>query len=268
MIKKRHKVKTLNNYNLKIIATFSMLVDHIAKIILVPWLYLKISPINHNFDLYKKLFEIDFAQFGRISMPIFAFLLTEGFKHTKNFKKYLLTMIFMAFLSEPIYDISIHFLRGKIDETYPFYFQAQNILFSFSLGLMMMWGLKKIKNKYTNQYISIFLSLALISTCALISHYLKFDYGWYIILIIACFYILSFNKYLQALSFITLYIIYNQTFPSIFIFITCILILLYNGQKGKLNSKYFFYIFYPAHLLILHIIALLSIYKNSLELFF
>ena len=39
--------------------------------------------------------------------------------------------------------------------------------------------------------------------------------------------------------------------------IALILLLLYSGKRGKLNLKYFFYVFYPAHLLIINGISML-----------
>jgi hypothetical protein len=44
-----------------------------------------------------------FRIIGRISFPIYCFLLTRGYCYTSNFNKYLLRLILLAFISQPIY---------------------------------------------------------------------------------------------------------------------------------------------------------------------
>ena len=67
---------------------------------------------------------------GRIAFPIFAFLIVEGYFHTKNFKKYILRLLLFALLSELPFDLVA---GGTL--FYPFH---QNVLWSFliSLGLI------------------------------------------------------------------------------------------------------------------------------------
>ena len=42
---------------------------------------------------------------------------------------------------------------------------------------------------------------------------------------------------------------------QIYAFFALVLLLFYNGKRGKYNMKYFFYIFYPVHIVILYAIG-------------
>ena len=44
-------------------------------------------------------------------------------------------------------------------------------------------------------------------------------------------------------------------YPRLLALLALPLLMLYSGRRGKWNMKYFFYIFYPAHLAILQGIA-------------
>ena len=53
---------------------------------------------------------------------------------------------------------------------------------------------------------------------------------------------------------------FSAGFPYAYMFLTIPLALLYNGERGKANLKYFFYVFYPLHLALLEgILTLQSI---------
>ena len=83
--------KIFSNYTLKLIATIAMILDHLAIIFFssTSFIYLILRII------------------GRISFPIYAFLIVEGFFHTKSLTKYLSRLILLAFISEPIYDYAL-----------------------------------------------------------------------------------------------------------------------------------------------------------------
>lgn len=77
--------KVLNSEAVKIIALVTMLIDHIG--------YIMYGHIDTG--VYNVLRGI-----GRISFPLFAFLIAEGFFYTKDEKKYLLRIMSFAFISE------------------------------------------------------------------------------------------------------------------------------------------------------------------------
>ena len=76
----------LTGFQLKLIAIITMTLDHIGIFFLLPPTYY--------------LFRI----IGRLSFPIFAFLIAEGFNYTKNIKKYLVRLLIFSIISEPILD--------------------------------------------------------------------------------------------------------------------------------------------------------------------
>ena len=74
---------------------------------------------------------------GRLSFPIFAFLLVEGYFHTRNLKKYLLRLLLFAVLSEIPFNLA---LGSRI-----FYPIHQNVLWSFLISLGLIHWNEKAK---------------------------------------------------------------------------------------------------------------------------
>ncbi len=79
-----------------------------------------------------------FRYIGRISFPIFCFLLIEGFFHTRNIFKYMARLGAFALISEIPYDLAF---KGKVLE-----FTHQNVFFTLFLGVLMMYVLEKAEN--------------------------------------------------------------------------------------------------------------------------
>lgn len=225
--------KFLSNFDLKIIAIITMTIDHIGAI------------MYPNIDIFRII--------GRVSFPIFAFLLVEGFKHTSNRLKYFLRLLFFAIVTQPIYD-------------YAFNNQDLNILFTFSLSFLFLSSLefiKKIINKYSNGiedylYKTVFYSLIYI-LFALFSLILNVDYQALGVSLVFIFY-LSSNIYLSFLLYLLAVIFLATNAIQFYSLLSFIFVYLYNGKKGK-NIKYFFYLYYPFHILILKILEILIIYK-------
>ena len=74
---------------------------------------------------------------GRIAFPIFAFMIAEGFFHTKNLKKYATRMLVFALISE----IPFNLVMGSRI----FYPLHQNVLWTFLIGIGLMWINEKAK---------------------------------------------------------------------------------------------------------------------------
>lgn len=222
----------MTSFVLKLIAIISMLFDHTGYLI------------------FKKFTFMNFL--GRLSFPIFTFMLTEGFIHTKNLSKYFLRLCIFAIISQIPY---IFFIKSFSNNL------TLNILFTLLLGLSAITVYDKSKNKI--------LGFLFVISCCIVAHFLHFDYGWFGISIIFTFYIFKEKKLYMNLSFILLIFInyfslYLQTFRYEYLFIIlfgCISLIpinLYNGKKGK-SLKYVFYLFYPLHLIVLYLINLLFI---------
>ena len=217
----------MSSFVLKIIAIITMLFDHLGYII------------------YKKFTFMNLI--GRLSFPIFAFQLSEGYTHTKNLKRYFLRLLIFAIISQIPYMLFVNIFTNTI---------TLNILFTLTLGLFSITIYNKLENKS--------LGICLVILCAVTAELLHFDYGWFGISTIFIFYILKKEKWFMNIIFsITAFLNYFYSFIStlkieyLFIFLFCILSLipinLYNGKKGK-NTKYLLYIFYPLHLFVLYLL--------------
>ena len=219
--------KILSNFDLKIIAIITMTIDHIGAI------------MYPNIDIFRII--------GRVSFPIFAFLLVEGFKHTSNKLKYFLRLILFAIITQPIYD-------------YAFNKHELNILFTFSLSFLLLSSLefiKKIISKYSKGienylYKTVFYSLIYI-LFVLFSIILNVDYQALGISLVFIFYLVP-NLYLSFLLYLLAVIFLATNTIQFYSLLSFLFIYMYNGEKGK-NIKYFFYLYYPLHLLILKLFA-------------
>ena len=183
---------------------------------------------------------------GRIAFPIFAFSLNEGYFHTSNLKKYLIRLFTFAVI------IQIPAILFKLN--YPV-----NIFFTLFFGLLAIYILN-LKNKKMPLYIFVFFKIFLIFLIFYISKKFKFDYEIYGILLIIIFNIFRNKKIFLFLAFFLLNLAV-VVFPNIFglfkiqffSMFSLVFIFSYNGKKGK-SLKYFFYLFYPIHFLILETI--------------
>ncbi|GGC78261.1 TraX family protein [Enterococcus wangshanyuanii] len=223
---------------LKWLAIISMLMDHTAKIISFH-LYISSSvPYTTDSSIMaettKVLFPI-FIMIGRLAFPLFCFLLVQGFIHTSNVTRYGLRLLLFAFLSEIPYDLA--FSKQWFD------WQSQNVFFTLLIGLLVIAGLRRCQSRSIKGY----LISGILIICGIFSaEWLHTDYGgWIGVLLIVVLYIFRNHKLLKCL-FGGAVILQN----SLFGIMAFPLIYFYNGQRGR-QMKYFFYWFYPVHLLVL-----------------
>lgn len=266
-VAKENKYGFLTGNAIKIIAAISMFIDHFYKVILVPlmpngWLSGFISPAfsQSQIGFLEKLINYLFTGAGRIAFPLFCFLLAEGFYYTKNKKRYFALMAAFALISEIPFDLAIWQNISKAMGTFPFYFGYQNVYFTLFLGLCALWCVDNVKiksDKYITKIISILLKTACVLVLCGVSAYICADYQYRGILFIVGFYVMRKNRVLQIILFLLIYSLLYRTIPSIFIILSSLILLLYNGKRGNLNLKYFFYIFYPAHLFLIYLMTLI-----------
>ena len=184
---------------LKWIALLSMLIDHIGVIYL-------------SYGSHALLSVYSLSRYiGRLSFPLFCFLLVEGFYHTGNLRKYVQRMLGFAFLAEIPYDLAIYGKIVKLD--------GQNVLFTFVIGLLVMWMLTKVELWSIPMY-----GIVLFGCAA--AYLLRVDYSWYGIVLL----------FWQPASLVAL-----------------LCIQWYNGERGRGNRTVFYW-FYPVHLLILYVL--------------
>lgn len=233
--------KGLTNSKLKIIAFLLMVIDHIGVVIIGNCLlnYGYSTPLfgfitNPSYDTFVLSFIYTVLRLiGRLSFPLFAFLLVEGFFNTTNRKKYLYRLSIFALISEIPYDLMTSNMIFNI--------YNQNIFFILVLGIIMMILLEKEEDKLLKPVVVLLISL--------IASALQISYGIFGILLIFIFYFFRKKKDRKKRNIISgIFMLYQYTAP-----LSLLLINKYNGKRGKYN-KYFFYIAYPIHMIILFLI--------------
>lgn len=223
------KYRVLSGSMLKVLAILCMAIDHGALILypVIDALRIPFSILGKSVTLYWVLRRI-----GRLAFPIFCFLIAEGFQHTRSKKKYGLRLLIFAFLSEIPFDLM---RSGRI-----FDLSGQNIFFTLFLGLLFIYAYETIDEEWKR-----FLSLALTAVAAVM---LRVDYGIAGAILVFTMHLFRNQPTVQAL------IAYPLLSRNICAFAALIPINLYNGKRGFITSpalKLAFYIFYPAHILIL-----------------
>jgi hypothetical protein len=227
MVTDTYKKKGLTGSTLKLIAIVTMLIDHIGAAILTQLP----NFARDNTTLYWTYSILRYI--GRIAFPIFCFLLVEGFLHTRNVKKYAARLFLFALISEIPFDLAF-----KRQVFYPEY---QNVFFTLFIGLLTLIAIKHFENNKVFKIISMFVGI-------LVAQFLVTDYMGFGVIFIILLYLFHNNIKLRNIV-CSLAIVWEITAPIAFIPIT-----LYNGERG-FKLKYFFYVFYPAHLLILYAIT-------------
>ena len=229
----KNKFGFLSSNGLKLIAVAAMLIDHVNVIFVGP---------EHNV----------WRGIGRIAFPIFAFMIAQGAVRTKNKALYALRLFAFGVISEIPYDLAV---KGTFLE-----FTRQNVYFTLLLGLISVYCLDFLRKNHLGV-------LGIITTiaCGLGAHFLASEYSFMGVVVITFMYIFSTIKtdarYLGfALSGLMTVFVYRYPLdlgimPTQVYAAFCVIPLaLYNGKRGKKMNKYFFYAFYPAHLLILYLI--------------
>lgn len=236
---------------LKIIAVICMLCDHIRYVL-------------------PELDTESMRLLGRIAFPIFAFLITEGYVHTKNLKKYMIRLGIFALISE--YPFILFTIGCKVYDKIEL-----NVIFTLFCGILSLIFYDKGKNVLLNLVKKdnngkdiikkmFFLTAYVIGIVlvALLANELHMDYGAIGVVIILLFYIFRENKIFKNILIATIFIIglflrcknnlnsINYCIPYFAGYMcSAAILLLYNGKVGKYKMKYFFYLFYPIHMVIL-----------------
>lgn len=222
----------ISGSTIKIIAVISMLIDHTAAGILPQYITTQQGAVFNAYMIMRFI--------GRLGFPIFCFLLVEGFEHTRSVKKYAGRLLLFALISEVPFDL---LFKGKILE-----FTYQNVYFTLFIGLVVMAACRFIENN-EKIYVSLKSVLCIAVTIAgmVVAQLLKTDYAAVGVFCIMILYFTRLKKSTQIIAGCIAFA-WELTAPLAFIPIG-----FYNHKRG-LKMKYFFYAFYPAHLLILYLI--------------
>ena len=250
------KCRFLNGNAVKILAAVFMVIDHVG---------LLFFPEN-----------LIWRYIGRISMPLFAFMIAEGCRYTKNRARYFFFLFGLGTAFQVVYYI---FTK----DTY------LNILLTFSLSVLMIFALQEMKTQLfkggKDWGIKIASVLLFVSSVAFVwgicetgaqTKFYTVDYGFWGCLLplfasVLDFYRIPFSDktdFIKKADMLILRVLcfglgillfhLNSVNPTLtkYMFLALPFLLFYNGTRGKWKLKYFFYIFYPAHLVLLQGLAM------------
>ena len=233
-------MKGLNRSQLKFIAICAMVCDHVAWGFVEFW-----SPLGQVMHII-----------GRLTIPIMCFFVAEGFRRTSSVKGYIMRMALFSVITM----LPFYLFFGEMYE------YRQNIIFDYMLGVMLLAVLENQKFKI---WMKVLLGAALFLISAVVG-------GWVImpmLYILVFYYVKGFKKQAVWVCGLTvtleIFLIVAVELNRVLHFshydwpwydklyflgfmIPLLLLKHYNGEKGKeIGGKYFFYIFYPAHFLVL-----------------
>ncbi len=189
---------------------------------------------------------------GRLAFPIFAFFIAEGCFYTKNKLRYFLQIFILGVLCQLVYVIACG----------DWFF---NILLTFSFSIALIFSIDLARRKEGFWWlipaailgVSVFLSIFLPEIVK--GSGFEFDYGFVGMIIPVLVYMVH-GKWPKLLAMAVGLILLSIVTPwqiAWYSLLALIPLALYNGERGRLKMKYFFYIFYPLHLAVLYGISML-----------
>lgn len=210
----RWNIQCLDSFQLKCIAIVSMALDHTGAVLYPSQIWLRCL--------------------GRIAFPIFCFLIVEGFFHTRDVRRYMGRLGVFALISEIPYDLAF---RGV-----PLEYAHQNVFFTLLIGIGMVVLLER-NREWPVKAVILLLAMWL-------AVLIRSDYNFRGVLLIFVFYIFHESRWLAVTAGGFWNFLYQGVIQKYGV-LSVLPLALYNGERGR-KMKYFFYIFYPAHLLLLY----------------
>lgn len=179
-----------------------------------------------------------------VAVPIFAFLLAEGFLHTSDWKKYLLRVVGLAVLTEIPYDLA---MNGKVLE-----FGSQNPVFALVLGLVMLYLFERFAGK---KLICVVMAVAGILWAVM----LKVDHGVPLLLMLCVIRLFKTKRMFMGFSGMAAAALCTGISPFYLAApMGFLAIHFYNGERGN-SSRLVNYLFYPVTLLVIGLVAMFAI---------
>ena len=216
------KFSGLTGNQLKIIALIAMTCDHVGLQLFPEVLFLRII--------------------GRLALPIFAYMIAEGCRYTRNRKKYLLRMASLAALCQVVY----FFAMGSL---------YQCILVTFSLSICLIYAMDRWQERrdMASRILALGTLVVTFVLCVVLPDFVpgfEIDYGIMgVLLPVLIYFGRPVQNYLLA-GLILLGFSYGglqwwglAAIP---------LLAVYNEQRGKYNIGKLFYIYYPLHLVAIY----------------
>ena len=243
----------ISQETLKLIACVTMLIDHIGAALVVPTEAIYYA----NLELYTAMAWVNLVMrcIGRISFPIFCFLLVEGVHHTRNPKNYVRRLAIGMVLSEIPFDLA--FFSDGIS------WEHQSVMVTLLLGCIMVLMMNRSRGIWKLLWILPFYFAA---------EWLHTDYGGDGILLIALFALAKGRKYEKWWQLAAMFLLYwdlswTMRYYNLDIrlpmnrlpLLSAVPILCYSGRKLTHSKKiqWAFYLFYPVHITILWLLQMM-----------
>jgi len=173
---------------------------------------------------------IGFRAIGRLSFPLFAFGIAQGVRYTSDFRKYFIRILLAAVVSQPIY--------MKL-----FGLSQLNPLFMLAWGAGALYFWQKGKT-------------GLAGVLLIGSYFINMSYGWYGVWTIFFFGFYAVKESLCFYGQVALNVLYGLT-TGAWVQILSLFSFMFLDGKWRIQAlakklpRYFFYAFYPLHLLVL-----------------
>lgn len=220
----------LTGNQLKILAMIAMTCDHVG---------LQLFP---QYPILRLI--------GRLALPIYAYMVAEGCRHTRDRKKYLLRMAGMALLCQLVY----FFAMGSL---------YQCILVTFSGSILLIYLIQWLKERgsWGRKGTVLFYGavVAAYFLCEVLPGYLPgtdfyIDYGISGVLLPV---FISMERPIPGLTAGLVLLGLQHGGLQWWALAAVPLLLCYNGQRGKADIGKLFYWYYPLHLVAIYGISLI-----------
>lgn len=215
---------------LKMIALITMTIDHVGLMLLPDYEWMRAV--------------------GRIAFPIFAFMIAEGCRYTRDRKRYLSQIAILGIGMQIVFFV----VSGSL---------YQSVFISFTLAIILIYMIDRARNKQQIlEWIYVVVTvLAIIFLCLILPKILyetdyDIDYNIVGILIpVVCYFAQNKKSRIAifAVGLIALSVFYGGV--QWFCLLSLPLIAMYNYKRGKLKLKNLFYFYYPAHLCVIFVIG-------------
>lgn len=226
----------MNAFVIKLIAVVTMVIDHVG-LFFFPGV-------------------IELRMIGRISFPLFAWLIANGAEHSRNTTVYLKRLGILAVVSQVPYYFANHLIG--IDPT------LLNVVFTLALGLVAIMGTKRYADTASRAVI--------IGGAALAAQFINADYGAVGVLSIVAFSLLKDHPWRLIAAQTAIFfapavativsVLWTGNADGFYAPIGWLavfalpIILMYDGTRGP-KAQYLFYVFYPLQYVVIYSVYVL-----------
>ena len=233
-------INILSGNMLKIIAAITMALDHVGLMFFPNVIWLRVI--------------------GRLTFPIFAFMSAQGCKYTKNRVKYFSGLFLLGVLCQVGYYIFAGSLYGCI-------------LITFSLSVIIIYATDNVKEKFIvyessclEKILSVVILAIAITGAVVLNRMFEIDYGFWGVMVTVFASLFQWRdssapqwakkldtNFVHVISMGVGLCILSMVLGGIqhFSLFALPVLLFYSGKRGKWKMKWFFYVFYPLHLVVL-----------------